>query len=155
MENKPQVGVASFVINKDGKILLGKRKSDYGFGLWGLPGGKLKLCENPETAAIRETMEETGMYIKIEEKFTFVSSVTNVTPEHWITLLYICTPLNDHDEPKLTEPDKFYTWKWFYINDIQSRPDLFYPLDAFFSNKQYVKKLNEYVRKYGFQSWSK
>jgi len=151
MKQRPQVGVATFIINKQGKILLGKRKNDYGHGLWGLPGGKLELYEEPSTAAVRETLEETGMYVKIEDDFTFVSHVSNVHQDHWITLLYIGTPFNE-EEPKLVEPDKFYKWEWFYVTDVKSRPDLFYPLDEFFKVPEYVTQLNEFVRKYGFRT---
>lgn len=58
--------VVSALIEKDGKILLVKRKkSKKAFpGFWGIPTGKVKAGETLEEALIRETKEETGLKIK-------------------------------------------------------------------------------------------
>ena len=148
----PRISVSSFVISKVGKILLGKRKNSYGHGMWGLPGGKLDLYEEPYICSLRETLEETGMIVKVEQEFKFFSFFNREQKNHWISLLYICTPLDDSQEPKLVEPDKFFKWEWFYLSDIQPRPDLFYPLRAFFDIKKNVAQLNGYVREYGFRT---
>jgi 8-oxo-dGTP pyrophosphatase MutT (NUDIX family) len=44
------------VLNKNGDFLIMKRD-----GLWDLPKGKLEPGESPETAALREVEEETGL----------------------------------------------------------------------------------------------
>ena len=50
---------ASACIWRDGKVLLIKRGKPPGKGLWSLPGGKIELGEDVETAAVRELFEET------------------------------------------------------------------------------------------------
>ena len=107
---RPRVGVASFVINENGKILMGKRKNDYGHGTWSLPGGKLELFEDPEHCAAREAFEETGLMINVESEFGFSSQWDQ--GQHWVTLFYIATKVKPEQEPKVTEPDKCYRWEW-------------------------------------------
>ncbi|KZK07418.1 Nudix hydrolase family protein [Lactococcus cremoris] len=55
----------AFVIcqNDEDKILLVKRRD---FPLWDLPGGRVELTEKIEEAAIRESFEETGFKIKLD-----------------------------------------------------------------------------------------
>lgn len=57
--------LGAFVIfqNDEDKILLVKRRD---FPLWDLPGGRVELTEKIEEAAIRESFEETGFKIKLD-----------------------------------------------------------------------------------------
>ncbi len=57
-ELKAGVGV---IVVKDGKILTGTRKTDFGYGLICGPGGHIKAGETPTQAAFRETEEEFGI----------------------------------------------------------------------------------------------
>jgi 8-oxo-dGTP diphosphatase len=74
------------MLEKDGKILMGKRhpdpdKADSAFrsaGEWSLPGGKMEWGETFEEGAIREVLEETGIKIKNPQ----VISVHNNKNEH-------------------------------------------------------------------------
>jgi ADP-ribose pyrophosphatase YjhB (NUDIX family) len=44
-----------------GRVLLLKRASlEDGAETWSIPGGKLRADEDPETAAVRECVKETG-----------------------------------------------------------------------------------------------
>jgi len=64
----PRVGVGAVVI-RDGKILLVKRGSSPGKGLWAPPGGLVELGETVRKAAEREILEETGVTIRAKEAF--------------------------------------------------------------------------------------
>jgi len=44
--------------------LLARRRVDDGAPPWVLPGGKIEPSESPETAAVREALEETGLTVK-------------------------------------------------------------------------------------------
>lgn len=86
-EEKKKVGAGfGVILEKDGKILLGKRhpdpdKADSAFrsaGEWSLPGGKLEWGESFENGAIREVKEETGITIKDPK----VISVHNCKNQH-------------------------------------------------------------------------
>jgi 8-oxo-dGTP diphosphatase len=52
------------VIERDGRILLGRRADDPGKGLWDLPGGFVDEHEHPLAALERELLEETGLVVE-------------------------------------------------------------------------------------------
>ena len=60
---------AAVIINQNSRTLLVKRKYEPKIGDWSLPAGYIEYDENPETAAIRETKEETGLDVSIVNLF--------------------------------------------------------------------------------------
>lgn len=60
----PRVGVAVFVINEKGNVLIGKRTGSHGAGTLALPGGHLELHESFHECAAREVYEETGLILE-------------------------------------------------------------------------------------------
>ncbi len=61
----PKVAVVIFVTDGD-QLLLVKRRNDPGSGCWALPAGFIDADEDPKTAAIRETQEETGLVVAVD-----------------------------------------------------------------------------------------
>ena len=60
--------VTAAVIEKDGKILIARRKQkDPLGGKWEFPGGKLESGETPEACLKRELREELGIETRVEE----------------------------------------------------------------------------------------
>ena len=51
------------VIARGGEVLLIRRATDTGYGLWSLPGGYVDRGEVVESAAVREALEETGLEV--------------------------------------------------------------------------------------------
>lgn len=62
----PKVAVVVF-IERDGRVLLIRRAVDPGKGLWALPAGFVDHDEAPEAAAVRETLEETSLKVRVEK----------------------------------------------------------------------------------------
>ncbi|GAA2546813.1 NUDIX hydrolase [Pseudonocardia hydrocarbonoxydans] len=60
--NSLVVGVTAFVQDDAGRVLLIKRADN---GQWALPGGGQEVGESTPAAAIRETLEETGIDVEI------------------------------------------------------------------------------------------
>ena len=58
INNKTKRVAVCLVINKDDKVLMGKRNDN---GKWANPGGHLNKNECPFQGAIRELKEETGL----------------------------------------------------------------------------------------------
>jgi ADP-ribose pyrophosphatase YjhB (NUDIX family) len=53
------------VIERDGRVLLGRRRADPGRGRWDLPGGFLHEGEDALAGLRREVREETGLEIEV------------------------------------------------------------------------------------------
>jgi len=89
---RPIILVAAVaLLNEEGKLLLAKRPPGRPLaGLWEFPGGKVDPGEDPETALIRELMEELGIEIARADlvPLTFAS---HAYPEfHLLMPLYLC-----------------------------------------------------------------
>jgi ADP-ribose pyrophosphatase YjhB (NUDIX family) len=56
---------AQAVIERDGRVLLGRRRFDPGRGRWDLPGGFLHEGEDAVAGLRREVREETGLEIEL------------------------------------------------------------------------------------------
>ncbi|HCC06611.1 MAG TPA: DNA mismatch repair protein MutT [Clostridiales bacterium] len=123
MNEHPKVGLGVFVI-KEGKILMGKRKSPHGEGTWGLPGGHLEMFETWEECSRREVLEETGVMIKSIKFGTVTNDIFENESKHYITIFMLSEYCDG--EVEILEPDKFEEWKWM---DWDEFPDnLFLPL---------------------------
>lgn len=61
----PKVAVVVFIVDA-GRVLLVKRANDPMQGYWALPAGFVDAGEDPQAAARREALEETGLVIQIE-----------------------------------------------------------------------------------------
>lgn len=62
----PKVAVVVFIERND-QVLLIKRAGDPGKGKWALPAGFVDHDEDPEEAAIRETLEETHLHVTVDK----------------------------------------------------------------------------------------
>jgi ADP-ribose pyrophosphatase YjhB (NUDIX family) len=60
----PRLVVTTLPITEDGRIVLLRRGIEPGRGAWAQPGGFLEVDETVHQAAIRETLEETGLLIE-------------------------------------------------------------------------------------------
>ncbi len=112
----------------DGKVLLGRKKRDFGVKKWNGFGGKIEKNETIEECAIRELREEAGINAKKIEKVghnTFEYQGKNEIWEvHIFKILDFEGDLKESDE---TEP------KWFLEKDIPF--DEMWPDDMFWMPK--------------------
>ena len=60
----PKVAVIC-IVPREGQVLMIRRSTELGYGLWGLPGGYVDRGEVVEEAAAREVWEETGLEVEI------------------------------------------------------------------------------------------
>ena len=127
--NKPftepvcRVGVAAWLRNKDGHILMGKRKGSHGAGTWSLPGGHIEFGEHPCESVRRELKEECGLEVgDIVRTFRFPYG-NRFFPEdnkHYITLFFDAEYLISRGPPMNLEPHKCDGWFWFPMDALPS-----------------------------------
>ena len=72
----PKVAVIC-IVPRDGRVLMIRRATELGYGLWGLPGGYVDRGEVVERAAAREVWEETGLEVEPGELVGLFSEAGN------------------------------------------------------------------------------
>ena len=71
---------AGCLVQEDGQVLLVRRAVEPGLGKWGLPAGYAEAGERPEETAVRETLEETGLQVAIDEFLGVYSFLMGALP---------------------------------------------------------------------------
>jgi ADP-ribose pyrophosphatase YjhB (NUDIX family) len=86
--SKPCVG--ALVVDQD-RLLLIKRAIAPFKGDWDIPGGFLEPDEHPETGAVREVFEETGLHIQLGELLGIFMDVYETTGDPTLNIFYTAT----------------------------------------------------------------
>ena len=73
------------IVVRDGKVLVGERRDS---GLLCGPGGHIEAGETPEEAAVRETMEEFGIYAA---ELIPITVIADMPPEYCPSQIFLCT----------------------------------------------------------------
>lgn len=101
------------IVRHQGKVLLVRRKFPPDDGLWGLPGGKLHDDESAFEGAVRETLEETGIFVtalKAFPEFEEVSHASDGSREY----RYRLTPVEcSYLSGRATAGDDAVEVRWF------------------------------------------
>jgi 8-oxo-dGTP diphosphatase len=113
MREKPNPKIVAIaVIEKDGQILIGRRKrGKHHAGLWEFPGGTVENGETHEECLLRELREEFDADARIVR---FIGSCDHTYAPDWSVRLaaYLAEiasddlKLNDHDEIRWVSPDE-------------------------------------------------
>lgn len=90
--------------NNKGEFLAVSRKNMA--GMWGIPGGKLDLLESMQEAAIRETLEETGLDVSSGLQLLYAGMADRVC-----MYTYLYTDYKDYMHNQIeTEPGIYFDW---------------------------------------------
>ena len=141
--------VGMMILNKENKILVGKR-IDHPSGFWQMPQGGIDKHENPEEAVWREMMEEIGTnnatLIKVSNqwlKYDIPDKTLETLPwghiyrgqsQKWFAFKFTGA---DEDINVGTSNPEFSQWKW---NPYQTMEDEIVP----FKKSVYLKILKEF-----------
>lgn len=112
--------VVYVLLEKDGKILLGKRKNAFGEGYYSMPVGHIEEGETVLECAKRELLEETGIDTN-EFGFKCVRllkpyEINGVKADPYVAFLVMVK--NWKGEPKAMEVDKNEGWEWHSLNKL-------------------------------------
>ncbi|MEZ4180113.1 MAG: NUDIX hydrolase [Candidatus Doudnabacteria bacterium] len=110
-DSKP---TASVLIINDNKVLLGKRGVEPGKGMWDVIGGFTKYGEHPETAAIREAKEETGLDLKIKEQLGIFMDEYGSDKHSTLNICYLASVTGGEAKAG----DDIIELKWFEPNKL-------------------------------------
>lgn len=107
---KPPLSMA--VVVSEGKLLMIRRREREGDLLWALPGGAIEAGETPEEAAVRETVEETGLVVAAMKVLG-----ERVHPKTQRTMSYTaCEVLQG--EAKVADTDELDAVAWVALDEI-------------------------------------
>lgn len=100
-KNTPEIAISIIVENE--KVLLVERKhaepNNRGSILtWVFPGGKIRLGETPDEAAIRETIEETGYKVETTHRIA-----EGLHPDFPVYVFYIACQIVEDSEKELAD----------------------------------------------------
>jgi mutator protein MutT len=85
------IRVAVAVVEQEGVFLVGQRPEGVPLaGMWEFPGGKMRAGEEPEDAALRECLEETGLLVEAIGRH---STVVEQYPHGLVEITFVaCRP---------------------------------------------------------------
>jgi bifunctional NMN adenylyltransferase/nudix hydrolase len=113
------------VVEQGGHILLVRRKSEPGKGLWALPGGHLNEFERIEDGIIRELREETGIKVPVPVLKGSIVKTDVFDDPHRSTLGRVITHAahiiltNELKLPKVKGADDADKAKWVPISELR------------------------------------
>ncbi|MDQ1282045.1 MAG: 8-oxo-dGTP diphosphatase [Patescibacteria group bacterium] len=113
---------AGTLVTKGKKILLVQEKHKEALGLWSLPLGKVDMGEEIEQAAVRETLEETGFFVKtIENKnYLIIGKDFKSLKKFNNKMIKLNIYKSKIDSGKLKKGDDVLDVKFFNIKEIQN-----------------------------------
>lgn len=109
-----RVGLGVMVF-KDGKVLMGRRKSSHGEGEYAFPGGHVEFGESFEDCARREVREETGIEIK-NLRFLRAMNLKAYPGKHYVDIGMVADWASE--EPIVCEPEKCEGWEWYDLDNL-------------------------------------
>lgn len=140
--NLVHTSAGMIIINPENMVLLFlRRKYPY---LYTIPAGHIETGEIPQTAAVRETLEEVGVTVK-NERLAFEGMVRGdeCLGGADIHFWYLYIALVDSTEmPVLDEEGS--TFGWFSIDTLP--PNMTYPVKFFLEKEDILRKLQD-IRK--------
>ncbi len=112
--------VVYVLVERNGKILLGKRKNAFGEGHYSMPAGHIEQGETVIECAKRELLEETGIAAD-EFEFKCVRllkpyEIDGIKADPYVAFCVVAK--NWKGEPKTLEPEKNEGWEWHPMDNL-------------------------------------
>ncbi len=130
---QPKLVAGCLVVDADGRALLLRRGNQPRRGKWTFPGGYVDFGEMVGTAALRETLEEVGMHVKLGELLGIYADPKHPSPA---IAVFLAAPADD--PPRCTE--EAWQVKYFAPNELPWQDIAFHTTEA--ALRDWVKKLD-------------
>ena len=123
--------VSKVVIRNDqNEILMAKVKRGHFTGFWTLPGGYMDHDEHPTTGCVRETLEELGIEIVLDETPpTITQQIFNDEGISFVSFTYQSTWNGDIEDLNLLT-EEISEAAWFSKNDALANAVSYFDLEA-------------------------
>jgi 8-oxo-dGTP diphosphatase len=106
-------GISAAIIVQDGKVLMVRRRVSEGELMWQFPAGQIEPGEAAEDAAVRETIEETGLVVAAVKLLGH-----RVHPKTGRAMSYTaCEPVQG--EAKVADEDELDAVAWVAHSEIK------------------------------------
>jgi ADP-ribose pyrophosphatase YjhB (NUDIX family) len=105
---------AGALVARDGRLLLVKRAIQPFLGYWDIPGGFLEEDEHPETGAIREALEETGLKVRLTDLFGFYVDRYGDEGDYCLNIYFLAEVVGGQERPA----DDAAELAWFAPNEL-------------------------------------
>jgi ADP-ribose pyrophosphatase YjhB (NUDIX family) len=108
----PLIGGDAAVIDSKGRLLLIKRSDNE---KWALPGGALEVGETPSEGALREVLEETGVFCQaVALVGVFDSRLWGlVSPHRFYLITFLCQPVEGVQPVPPSHSNETLNTGWF------------------------------------------
>ena len=124
-----RVAVNAFVIYKETFLLLKRANEPF---IWGPPGGRLHIDEDPIRGLQREVLEETGLEIIVFQPITTWFGLFN--DESLLSVDYLCN--SDKNTVSLSHEHSDY--RWLTINDLTQHINIYFSSDLGFKHSAFL-----------------
>lgn len=127
-ETKP--GISAGIVTRDHHVLMVRRRVKEGELSWQFPAGGIEAGESPEEAAVRETLEETGL--TVEAVKSIGDRVHPKTGRHmWYTACRVM-----EGEARVADSEELDEIAWVKLDEIPSLVPygLFEPVQEYLSS---------------------
>ncbi len=121
LENVPLVCV-NVIIPKDNTVLVVYRLEESAKGEWWIPGGRVYKNEKLGDTAVRIARQEVGLDVTVKKLVGIYDEMFDkgAIPDlkdgvHYISIIFLCEPVDEAREIKLDETSAAYRW----INKIE------------------------------------
>ncbi|WP_432130583.1 NUDIX hydrolase [Streptomyces tendae] len=106
-------GISAAIIVDEGRVLMVRRRVGEGDLLWQFPAGAIEDGEAPEEAAVRETVEETGLVVTSDRQIGYLESHPKSGREMFYTA---CTPVQG--EARVADEEELDAVAWVAHSEI-------------------------------------
>jgi ADP-ribose pyrophosphatase YjhB (NUDIX family) len=124
---KPAPAACAIVLDRQGRVLLGRRAGEPEAGKWDIPGGFMHEFEQPLDTLRRELLEETGLEVEPLEFVGVVSDRYGEDGNATLNLAWTARVVAG----ELRAADDVAELRWFALDDLPPEDELAFSNTAF------------------------